>query len=80
MNLQGKKALVTGGGSGIGLGIAQALSEAGCAITITGRTELKLAEAAADEGSNEGKKVSMKERKAMMARRYVTRNAARNRQ
>ncbi len=47
MNLSGKKALVTGGGSGIGLGIAQALAEAGCEVTITGRTESKLEAAVA---------------------------------
>lgn len=37
MSLSGKHALVTGGGTGIGLAIAQALSNAGAQVTITGR-------------------------------------------
>ncbi|MFP4274360.1 MAG: SDR family NAD(P)-dependent oxidoreductase [Paracoccaceae bacterium] len=37
MDLQGKHALVTGGGTGIGLGIARALAERGAQVTITGR-------------------------------------------
>ncbi|MBV1866707.1 MAG: SDR family NAD(P)-dependent oxidoreductase [Marinosulfonomonas sp.] len=35
--LNGKHALVTGGGTGIGLAIAQALAENGASVTITGR-------------------------------------------
>ncbi len=38
-SLKGKIALVTGGGTGIGLGITQAMSEAGAKIIITGRRE-----------------------------------------
>ncbi|MET4102461.1 3-hydroxybutyrate dehydrogenase [Roseovarius sp. MBR-78] len=37
MTLDGKHALVTGGGSGIGLAIARALAGAGAEVTITGR-------------------------------------------
>lgn len=44
--LQGKRALITGGATGIGLGIAQALGNAGCQVAISGRREDKLREAA----------------------------------
>jgi NAD(P)-dependent dehydrogenase (short-subunit alcohol dehydrogenase family) len=44
--LAGKTALVTGGGSGIGLGCARVLARDGCHVTIMGRTEARLAEAA----------------------------------
>ncbi|MGA9872877.1 MAG: SDR family oxidoreductase [Rhodococcus sp. (in: high G+C Gram-positive bacteria)] len=43
---EGKSVLVTGGGSGIGLGIATALANAGAAVTIVGRTDSKLDDAA----------------------------------
>lgn len=42
MNLEGKKVLITGGGSGIGFQLAKKLSSAGCAITICGRDKAKL--------------------------------------
>src|SRR5690606_22445540 len=44
--LQGKRALITGGATGIGLGIAQALGKAGCQVAISGRREDKLRKAA----------------------------------
>lgn len=47
-SLNGKTAIVTGGGSGIGLGTAKALAQAGCQVTICGRNEEKLVEAAGD--------------------------------
>ncbi len=46
--LSGKTALVTGGGSGVGLGTAQALAEAGATVTICGRNEEKLREVAGE--------------------------------
>ena len=45
--LDGKHAIVTGGGTGIGLAIARALADQGAQVTITGRRLTKLQEAAA---------------------------------
>ncbi len=47
MELQDKTVLITGGGSGIGLGCALALAKEGCRVAICGRTDEKLREAAA---------------------------------
>ena len=41
--LTGKTAIVTGGGQGVGLGIARAFAEAGASLVLTGRDEAKLA-------------------------------------
>lgn len=46
MTLTGKHALVTGGGTGIGLSIAQALEAEGAHVTITGRRQAVLDEVA----------------------------------
>lgn len=48
MDLSGKHALVTGGGTGIGLAIAKALAEAGAQVTITGRRQEVLEEVATE--------------------------------
>ncbi|OZB41426.1 MAG: hypothetical protein B7X48_00885 [Acidiphilium sp. 34-60-192] len=50
--LAGKTALITGGGGGIGLGIARAFAAEGCAVLICGRDGAKLANAAAQIGQN----------------------------
>jgi NAD(P)-dependent dehydrogenase (short-subunit alcohol dehydrogenase family) len=49
MTLNGKHALITGGGTGIGLAVAQALVAEGAQVTITGR-RLEVLEEVATEG------------------------------
>lgn len=51
-SLEGKLAVVTGGGSGIGFYIAQAMVQAGAKVIITGRREEVLKQTATDLGSN----------------------------
>ncbi|MGF6233493.1 NAD(P)-dependent dehydrogenase (short-subunit alcohol dehydrogenase family) [Inquilinus ginsengisoli] len=46
-SLDGRHALVTGGGSGIGAAVAAALTARGAAVTVLGRTESRLAETVA---------------------------------
>jgi NAD(P)-dependent dehydrogenase (short-subunit alcohol dehydrogenase family) len=48
-DFQGQRALETGGTSGIGFGIAQALADAGVDVTATGVSEVSAVEAAARE-------------------------------
>jgi NAD(P)-dependent dehydrogenase (short-subunit alcohol dehydrogenase family) len=52
-SLKGKTALVTGGRTGIGFGIATALVERGAKVVITSRSEDKLREAAAELGDDQ---------------------------
>jgi NAD(P)-dependent dehydrogenase (short-subunit alcohol dehydrogenase family) len=47
LQLQGKKAIVTGGSAGIGLAVARMLAEEGVEVTIPGRNGKKLSEAIA---------------------------------
>ncbi len=44
-DLTGKKALVTGSGSGLGLGMAEGLLEAGAEVVLTGVTDKAVSEA-----------------------------------
>src|SRR5438067_9642915 len=48
----GKTALITGGGSGLGLATAQLLTDGGARVIITGRTQATLDQAAAHLGPN----------------------------
>lgn len=50
-DLRGKKAIVTGGGSGYGKGIAAAMAASGATVWITGRTREKLEDAAREIGA-----------------------------
>jgi NAD(P)-dependent dehydrogenase (short-subunit alcohol dehydrogenase family) len=52
MKLTGKKALITGGNSGIGLATARLFVAEGAQVAITGRDQKKLDEALAELGSN----------------------------
>lgn len=54
-DLTGRVAVVTGGNGGIGLGIAQALAQAGCHVSIWGRNADKNKNAAATMASVPGK-------------------------
>lgn len=51
--LEGRHAIVIGGGSGIGLGVARLLARDGALVTIAGRTEQKLHDASALLGQEE---------------------------
>jgi len=51
-SLAGQLALITGGGTGIGLAIAQCMAAAGATVIITGRREAVLREAAASIGKS----------------------------
>ena len=56
--LEGQHAIVVGGGSGIGFGSARLLARDGASVTIAGRTESKLQDAAAQLREEEGVEVS----------------------
>lgn len=53
LNLQNKRALITGGGAGIGLAIAAKLAEEGCDVAICGRTQATLDAALAELSSKD---------------------------
>jgi NAD(P)-dependent dehydrogenase (short-subunit alcohol dehydrogenase family) len=50
-SLAGETALITGGGTGIGLGIARCLVQAGAQVVLVGRREAELAAAVAELGA-----------------------------
>jgi uncharacterized oxidoreductase len=54
MNVEGKRVLITGGSSGIGHAMAQALARAGASVVITGRDEARVDAAAAVHPRIEG--------------------------
>src|SRR5437868_977926 len=49
-SLKNEHALITGGGTGIGLAVAKAMHAAGARVTLIGRREAELAEAVRDLG------------------------------
>ena len=51
-SLEGKRAVITGGGTGIGLGIARAMAEAGAEVVLVGRRTDVLEQAVASIGAN----------------------------
>src|SRR5947199_4028150 len=70
-DLSGRVAIITGGNGGIGLGMADALAAAGCAVSIWGRNAEKNAKAAtqlrAHGGRFETKICDVSDRKAVEA-------------
>ncbi len=53
--LDGKVAIVTGGGQGVGRGIALALAKAGAAVSLVGRTRVTLAKVASEIEAADGR-------------------------
>ena len=56
LNLTGKRALVTGASSGLGLATAMQLAKEGCEVTINSRSEVRLASAAKQIEQASGKR------------------------
>src|SRR5580692_7924317 len=51
-NLTGETALITGGGTGLGLGMAKCLANAGAKVVLVGRREAELKAGAKEIGPN----------------------------
>ncbi len=68
MGLSGTHALVTGGGTGIGLAIAQDLAAAGCLVTITGRRQDVLDKVAAQTPGLSGLTMDVREEADVVAK------------
>jgi len=59
LKLDGKVAIVTGGGMGVGRGIAQVLAEAGAAVVVTARSADGIKQTAADIESQGGRALAI---------------------
>lgn len=58
--LEGKVAIVTGAGQGVGRGIAGVLCDAGASVALLGRTEAKVADAASELGQRGGTAIALR--------------------
>jgi NAD(P)-dependent dehydrogenase (short-subunit alcohol dehydrogenase family) len=68
MSLKDKHALVTGGGTGIGLAIARRLADAGCRVTITGRRQDVLDRVSAETGGLFGMAMDVRDEADVVAK------------
>jgi NAD(P)-dependent dehydrogenase (short-subunit alcohol dehydrogenase family) len=57
LQLQGRKAIVTGGSAGMGKAIARQLAREGCEVAVGARTESKLRQAADEMAQESGRKI-----------------------
>jgi NAD(P)-dependent dehydrogenase (short-subunit alcohol dehydrogenase family) len=57
--LEGKTAIVTGGGRGVGRAIAEALARNGAPVTVTARTEAEISEVASTIRETEGRAMAV---------------------